>query len=155
MARMIDTLDAFIQLDVPFLMDERTKRVADLKLMLTRADVSVSEKFRRVIEAYQIEADYGRSIEAYSGELLLAGEAKNVDYLRVGRVSFVYQTRDGKQLGQWDQSNKKWAELPSGERLNIAKGLRIAKKQLAPDLMLVPVPKPTLATDSQMQSGGE
>ena len=155
MARMIDTLETFIQLDVPFLMDERTKRVADLKLMLSRADVSVSEKFRRVIEAYQIEADYGRSIEAYTGELLLAGETKNVDFLRVGRVSFVYQTRDGKQLGQWEQSNRQWVELPSNQRLNLAKGFRVAKKQIAPDLILVPVPKPSTAQDISTQRGGE
>jgi len=147
MARMIDTIDSFVRLDVPFLMDERSKRVADLHLMLKRADVSVSEKFRRVLEAYQIEADYGRTIEAYTGELLLQGKERDVDFLRIGRVSFVYQTRDGSQLGEWNQESKSWQELPQSYRVHIAKGLRIAKKQLAPDLILVPVSHVETASD--------
>ncbi|WP_440874487.1 DUF3450 domain-containing protein [Thalassotalea sp. PLHSN55] len=139
MARMITTLESFVKLDVPFLMDERNKRVDDLKLMLKRADVSVSEKFRRVLEAYQVEAEYGRTIEAYTGDLLLDGKQRDVDFLRIGRVSFVYQTRDGSRLGQWNQASQSWQDLPESNRLNITKALRIAKKQLAPDLILVPV----------------
>ena len=34
MQRMIDTLDKFVQLDVPFLLEERTRRVAGLKQMM-------------------------------------------------------------------------------------------------------------------------
>ena len=147
MARMITTLDSFVSLDVPFLMDERSKRVDDLKLMLKRADVSVSEKFRRVLEAYQVEADYGRTIEAYTGDLLLDGKQRDVDFLRIGRVSFVYQTRDGSRLGQWHQGSKSWQDLPESYRLNVTKGLRIAKKQLAPDLILVPINAAELAAE--------
>ena len=139
MARMIDTLATFIQLDVPFLPEEREKRVNDLKTMLTQADVSVAEKFRRVLEAYQIEVDYGRTIEVYSGMQQVAGVERDVDFLRVGRVSFVYQSRDGKQMGVWDQSSKSWQYLPAENRSSINKAMRIARKQLAPDLIIVPV----------------
>ena len=66
MARMIDTLAVFVSLDVPFLPEERNNRIADLKSLLERADIAVSEKFRRVLEAYQVEVDYGRTIEAYT-----------------------------------------------------------------------------------------
>jgi len=115
MARMIATLEKFVALDVPFLPEERTKRVNDLSSMMQRADISVSEKFRRVLEAYQIEVDYGRTIEAYSGLLTIKGQEMDVDFLRIGRVSLVYQTRDGSQLGQWaqGQTNKKgqWQSL--------------------------------------------
>jgi len=139
MARMIDTLANFVELDIPFLADERSKRISDLQKMLTRADVTVSEKFRRVLEAYQIEVDYGRTIEAYSGLLNLDGQERDVDFLRIGRVSFVYQTRDGSKLGLWDQQQKRWQALPASYRLDINKGLRIARKQLAPDLLTVPL----------------
>lgn len=142
MARMISTLDTFVDLDVPFLPNERTKRVEDLKTMMNRADIAVSEKFRRVLEAYQIEVDYGRTIEAYSGVLPIEGKQMDVDFLRIGRVSLVYQTRDGSRLGQWQQSSAgsgQWQSLSQDYRLGINKALRIARKQLAPDLILVPV----------------
>jgi len=139
MARMISTLDEFIALDVPFLAAERSKRINDLKAMMARADTSVPEKFRRVLEAYQIEVDYGRTIEAYSGLLTLDGQQMDVDFLRVGRVSFVYQTRDGSRLGQWNQESGQWQALSQDYRLGVNKALRIARKQLAPDLIMVPL----------------
>ncbi|WP_206483540.1 DUF3450 domain-containing protein [Thalassotalea sp. G2M2-11] len=139
MARMIDTLAAFVELDVPFLPQERSQRIASLKEMLNRADVAVSEKFRRVLEAYQVEVEYGRTIEAYSGLHTVNGAEKDVDFLRIGRVSFVYQTRDGSEMGSWDQASKSWQALPAAYRSDIKKALRIARKQLAPDLIMVPI----------------
>ena len=139
MARMISTLKDFVKLDVPFLPEERNKRLNDLNEMMIRADISVPEKFRRVLEAYQIEVDYGRTIEAYSGLIAVDGKEMDVDFLRVGRVSFIYQTRDGSQLGQWDQSSGQWKTLSQNHRLGINKALRIARKQLAPDLIMVPL----------------
>jgi len=139
MARMIETLDTFVSLDVPFLPDERQKRLTDLKGMLEQADVSVAEKFRRVLEAYQIEVDYGRTIEVYSGMQAVDGSERDVDFLRVGRVSFVYQSRDGQQMGVWDQTTQSWLPLAVENRSDINKALRIARKQLAPDLIIVPV----------------
>lgn len=139
MARMIETLTTFVSLDVPFLPEERNKRVAGLHAMLERADVAVSEKFRRVLEAYQVEVEYGRTIEAYSGLQTINGQERDVDFLRIGRVSFIYQTRDGQQMGMWDQATKSWQPLDASYRSDINKGLRIARKQLAPDLLIVPV----------------
>lgn len=139
MARMISTLDEFVTLDIPFLPSERSQRLSGLKSMLERADITVSEKFRRVLEAYQVEVDYGRTIEAYTGLLTVDGVERDVDFLRIGRVSFVYQTRDGQQLGMWQQSSQSWQPLSAEYRLPVNKALRIARKQLAPDLITVPV----------------
>lgn len=139
MSRMIDTLAQFVALDVPFLEEERNTRINNLKDMLDRADVAVSEKFRRVLEAYQVETDYGRTIEAYTGMLEIDGNESNVDFLRIGRVSLVYQTRDGSKMGLWNQETRSWDELSQSMRTNINKGLRIARKQLAPDLIVVPM----------------
>jgi len=139
MARMITTLDNFVSLDVPFLPKERSQRLANLKTMMVRADIAVSEKFRRVLEAYQVEVNYGRTIEAYSGLLPVDGSERDVDFLRIGRVSFIYQTRDGSKLGLWDKKTNSWQPLPQSYRLAVNKGLRIARKQLAPDLIMVPL----------------
>ncbi len=142
MLRMIDSLDAFIKLDVPFLMDERTKRVATLRQMMNRADVADSEKFRRILEAYQIETEFGRTIEAYEAELDLDGKKRMVNFLRFGRIALMYLTLDETEAGVWNQESRKWDVLPSEYRSSIKKGLRIAKKQTAPDLIRIPVAAP-------------
>lgn len=139
MMRMIDGLAQFVALDVPFLPDERRKRIVGLREMMDRADVSVSEKFRRVMEAYQVEMDYGRTMEAYSGLLTLDNQERDVDFLRVGRSILVYQTRDASLQGVWNKETKQWESLSSSYRTQVTKGLRMAKKQMAPDLLMLPV----------------
>lgn len=139
MLNMIEGLRQFIELDLPFLAEERANRVLDLQALMDRADVAPSEKFRRVMEAYQVEMDYGRTIEAYPGLKDLGGEERSVEFLRIGRTALIYQTRDGSQQGVWNKQTRQWEELDSSYKTQIAKGLRIAKKQLAPDLLMVPV----------------
>jgi hypothetical protein len=137
MDKMLATLDQFVKLDMPFLMEERSNRVAQLKDMMTRADVSTSEKYRRIVEAYQIEMEYGRTLEAYQGKV---GE-KTVDFLRAGRVSLMYQTLDGKETGYWDANAKAWKQ-DSDYQEAIKAGLKVAKKQSAPDFVTVAVRAP-------------
>ncbi|GBL06305.1 DUF3450 domain-containing protein [Glaciecola sp. KUL10] len=139
MLNMIEGLRQFIELDLPFLAEERANRVIDLQALMDRADIAPSEKFRRVMEAYQVEMDYGRTIEAYPGLKDLGGEERSVEFLRIGRTALIYQTRDGSQQGVWNKQTRQWEELDSSYKTQIAKGLRIAKKQLAPDLLMVPV----------------
>jgi DNA repair exonuclease SbcCD ATPase subunit len=139
MIRMIDGLEQFVSLDVPFLPEERKERIAGLKDMMVQADVAVSEKFRRVLEAYQVEVGYGRTIEAYSGLLEVEGQERDVDFLRIGRVALMYMTRDGSYLGRWNAEQNEWAALDQEYRMHITKGLRMAKKQLAPDLLTMPI----------------
>lgn len=139
MMRMIDGLEQFVALDVPFLPEERANRVADLRAMMDRADVAASEKFRRVMEAYQVEMDYGRTMEAYSGIHSINGQERDVEFLRLGRTALIYQTRDASTQGVWNKQTRQWEELDSSYRTQITKGLRMAKKQLAPDLLMLPV----------------
>ena len=137
MEKMLATLDQFVSLDLPFLLDERTNRVAALKDMMARADVSTSEKYRRIVEAYQIEMEYGRTIEAYQGKV---GD-KTVDFLRAGRIALMYQMLDGKETGYWDAMSKNWKQ-DSDYQDGIRAGLKVAKKQAAPDFIAVAVPAP-------------
>lgn len=136
---MIEGLSQFVALDVPFLAEERANRILDLQNMMDRADVSSSEKFRRVMEAYQVEMDYGKSIEAYPGLKKVDGQERSVEFLRIGRTSLVYQTRDGSYQGVWNKQTRQWEELDASYKNQISKGLQIAKKQLPPSLLMVPV----------------
>ncbi len=141
LARMIDGLDQFIALDLPFLGDERSERVTRLRDLLTRSDVTVAEKARRVFEAYQIESDYGRTIEAYRAKLAVDGGSFDADFLRVGRVALLYRTVGDERLGFWDGDS--WEALPdSPYRRYIEQGLKVARQEVAPELLTVP-----LATD--------
>ncbi|MDG2050834.1 MAG: DUF3450 domain-containing protein [Myxococcota bacterium] len=142
MMRMVDTLDQFVEADVPMLLEERRKRVNDLRELLVRADVENSEKYRRIMEAYQIENDYGRTIEVYQDTIDVDGEERTLDFLRIGRVALMYQTPDGSELGTWDQEQGRWVTLPDDYRDSIRKGIRIARKQAAPDMIRVPVSAP-------------
>jgi hypothetical protein len=137
MQKMLATLDQFVKLDLPFLVEERAKRVAQLQDTMGRADVSISEKYRRIVEAYQIEMEYGRTIEAYQGKI---GD-KTVDFLRAGRVALMYQTLDGKETGYWDVEKKTWKTDDSYKDAMRA-GLKVAKKQAAPDFITVAIHAP-------------
>ncbi len=140
MLRMIESLEKFVELDVPFLGQERGDRVQQLRDMMDRADVTISEKYRRLLESYQIEYDYGRKIEAYSGELEDDGQIRTVDFLRIGRLAFLYQTLDGQQTGAWNQKDRKWERLGDEYRSAVSEGIRMARKQVAPDLIRIPLP---------------
>jgi len=141
MQRMLETLDRFVQLDVPFLGQERQRRIANLKEMMDRADVTVSEKYRRIVEAYQIEMEYGRTLEAYEGKLGDAEDARAVQFVRVGRIALLYQTLDRKETGYWDAGKKDWV-VDDSYRHAFTHNLEVAKKMGAPDLLVVPVPAP-------------
>ncbi len=137
--RMVETLEKFVELDVPFLGEERKSRVSQIKELLKRADVTTSEKFRRVLEAFQIENQYGKSIETYQGIQEANGQALTVDFLRIGRLILIYQTLDGSQMGLWSQKDRTWSDLDSSFRNEVRKGIQMAKKQKAPDLIQLPI----------------
>jgi hypothetical protein len=137
MTKMLDALVMFVKLDVPFLPDERANRIAQLQDVMSRADVSVSEKYRRLVEAYQIEIEYGRTMEAYQGKV----DDKTVEFLRAGRVSLMYQTLDGKETGYWDVDARKWVREDSYKD-DMTAGLKVAKKQSAPDFVAVAIRAP-------------
>ncbi len=141
--RMIDGLEQFVELDVPFHIEERRQRIAFLRNNLDRSDVTVAEKFRQVLEAYKIENEYGRKIDAYKGSVEIDGVERDVNFFRVGRVALLYQTTDTEISGAWDQQSRSWVPLGRGEYRNaIMKGLRIARKEASIDLLNLPIAAP-------------
>ena len=111
--------------------------------MMDQAEVTASEKYRRVMEAYQGELEFGRTTEAYSAKL--PGTEQTVDFLRVGRTLLVYQTSDQETTGWFNPATRAYEELPDRYRLEVKKGLSIARNEKAPDLVTLPVPGPEVA----------
>lgn len=139
--RMIESLDAFIALDLPFLLDEREERVARLQALLVDPDVSIAELYRRVLEAYQIESEYGRTLEAWRGALGDGDQQRVVEFLRVGRLMLFYQSLDGRQQGYWDVAHGQWQALPSSYRRALDQGMAIARNEQTPQLLRLPMPR--------------
>lgn len=143
MQRMYDSLQRFVALDLPFLSEERADRLALLDELLKNANVSVAEKYRRLIEAYQIESDYGRTLEAWRGTLGENEQVKVVNFLRLGRVMLFYQSLDGREQGYWDAQVSTWKPLPDEYRRTLEQGLNIARQQQTPVMLRLPLPPVT------------
>jgi len=136
--KMFDQLKAFVEADVPFLAKERADRVSRLSDLMSQPDKAAGEKFRRLLEAYTIEMEYGRTMDAYHATL---SDGREADFVRLGRVTLLYRTAEGDEVGYWDQQKKAWVAAPEYKR-SIELALRIAKQTVAPDLITVPVPAP-------------
>ncbi len=145
--KMLDALDQFVDFDKPFSLEERKNRIGSVRTNQDRADISVAEKFRQVLEAYKIESAYSGTLQSYdsSEDIDGTGQKREVKILRVGRVSLMYQTTDGKQSGYWDVSSKAWVALDSSYNAGVLKGLRIARDQASKDIMIVKVQAPEAA----------
>lgn len=143
--RMIDGLEEFVRLDFPFKANERADRIAFLRANIDRSDVTAAEKFRQVLEAYKIENEYGRKIQTYTGEVDLdgSGNMRKVDMLQVGRIALLAQTTDKEVTAAWADGG--WQVVDDSYKSSISKGIRIAKKQAAIDIMTLPIAAPEAA----------
>ena len=140
---MIASLEQFVALDMPFLVEERQARLERLRSNQTRADLSSAEKFRQVLEAYKIESEYGTRIDSYPETLEIDGQRREVNILRVGRIALLYQTADQQVTAVWDKQAKNWLQLEGSDyRQAVAQGIRIARRQAAVDLLQLPIPAP-------------
>ena len=136
----IDSLDKFIEMDIPFLPEERRNRVIRLKNNLDRSDIALSEKLRQVFEAYRIELDYGKTIETYRGAIdNKSFDNQSFHFLRVGRIALFYISLDYSSCGHWDVKNKKWQSLDNSYIYSIKQGINIAEKKLPPSLLKLPL----------------
>ena len=140
MLEMIDTLARIVDADLPFRVDERRARVERLRVMMDQAEVTVSEKYRQVMAAYQTELEFGRTTEAYSD--ILPETGRTVDFLRVGRTLLVYQSSDQTLTGWFNPATRRFETLPDRYRLEVRDGLAIARNEKVPDLVALPVPGP-------------
>lgn len=142
MTDMLDALESFIELDLPFLLDDRKRRVEKLRTLLTDSKVSNSEKYRRILEAYQVENDYGKTIEAYDATLDGGDDGQLVSFLKIGRIAFVYQTLDASESYRWSPENSQWQMLDPLYDEDIRMGIKMANEQVPSNLLFVPVSVP-------------
>lgn len=143
---MADALEKFVILDLPFQQEQRISAVVQLKQNLQSPSLSIPDKYRMVLEAFQVESDYGRTLAAYRDSLVLDGETLSVDFLRVGRVALYYQSLDGSHSGYWDGED--WQALPENMNANIKQAMRVASNQLAPQLLNLPMQRANASAEA-------
>lgn len=139
MYKMIDVLEEFTALDVPINMEERKARVAKLREVMEQSNVTVSEQFRLVIDAYMVENEYGTKINSYTGELDYEGQKITVDFFHLGRIAFVAESLDQKNAWAWDNSQRKWVKLGDEFVRPVTTAIRMARKQAPFDLVKLPI----------------
>lgn len=140
LVRMVDALEVFVNVDVPFLLEERVNRVQNLRDLLKKAEYTTSEKCRRVFEAYQIENEFGYTIESYKGRVEVESQQIAVDFLRIGRIALLYRDISGERVGFWNKETEQWQPLTEQMYLrHITKGLKIAKEEISPELITIPL----------------
>jgi len=126
----------------PFLLEERRQRLDRLEKLIRDPAADVAEKYRRVLEAYRVEFDYAKSVEAYRDVLPIGNDERLVDFLSIGRLALYYQTLDGRESGLWRNDRRQWQRLAGEENEAIAQGLRTARKLEPPQLIVLPLPGP-------------
>ena len=139
MLRMVAELDVFVTRDLPFLADARRQRVAELKILLADPARGIAEKYRRVLETYRTEVDYGHSLGAEEGLIELEGARQTVSLVRIGRVSLYYMSADHTRAGVWDKAAGRWQELDGEDVKEVERALLMAQAKAAPELLVLPV----------------
>jgi hypothetical protein len=142
MERMMEGLEQFVKLDLPFLLDERNARLKLIRDTFSDSSVNIAEKFRLVLAAYQQEINYGRVMQTYTDTLDVGGVDRDVDILRVGRIALIYQTSDQTQTGVWDKNSKQWVTLDADYRRPVANAIRMAQNLASTEILELPIPAP-------------
>jgi hypothetical protein len=139
MGRMIDSLEKFINLDVPINKQERLDRVQRLRDIMGNSSVTVSEQFRQVLDAYSIENEYGNRIQSYEGKINVGGTDVSVEFFNLGRTALLALTLDQQTAWVWDNDTRSWEKL-GGEYLDaVINATRMAQGLVPEDLIKLPI----------------
>jgi len=139
LVRILQRLEQVVHDDLPFLPEERARRLAMLRDELARPDTTPAERLRRLMEALQIEAHYGSGIEVYGDRIEVDGDSLFVDVLRVGRLSLFWQTTDGRRAGEYDRVTGAWVPLSGTHRRSIGRAIEMARRRRPYELIALPL----------------
>jgi len=136
---VLGRLDDAVDDDVPFLLEERERRLETLRAELVRPDVAAAEKLRRLLEALQVEAAYGGGVEMTDERIVVANEDLSVDLLRVGRLALFWRTPDGERVGTYDPASRGWVELPGGDKRAVGLAMDMAARLRPVEVLNLPL----------------
>ncbi len=137
---MFNALEDFIGGDMPFLTDVRAGRLDRIRRDLGDAAISPAEKYRVLLNAYEIESAYGRSLNVYSEEVLIDGIPQEASILQMGRIALIRAVEGSYEVMTHD--NRAWRPVPGSMTANVQRAFRIANEVTTPDIFVAPLPGP-------------
>lgn len=147
---MLDALEQFIRLDLPFKLEDRQTSVQQVRDNMDSARFSAAEKSRQVLELYAIESEYSATLEQFDGVLTIAGQQRQGTFLRIGRIALLFQTADQSLTEVWSKTDNQWQTVAAGDyRRAVANAIRMAKKQAPLDMIKLPLPAPVSPAANQ------
>lgn len=132
-------LDQAVRLSSHFLREERERRLLRLQQVMDDPGAGVGERYRRIMEALRIEADYGRTLDVYPERIVLDGQEIEVDVLRLGRLCLLCQSLDGRVSGRFDPAAQVWVKLAARHNRDILRALEIARKHRPAEMLTLPL----------------
>lgn len=136
---LIKEIEQFVANDLPFLTEERRGRMQRLVELRDDPEVTISEKFRKVMEALLVEAEYGNTIEVYQ-ETIVTGDRKMLaNILRLGRLGLFFQSLDQKECGFYNVAVSTWQPLSTSYNRTILAAIEIGSKRRPVELLTLPL----------------
>ncbi|MEO1040460.1 MAG: DUF3450 domain-containing protein [Pseudomonadota bacterium] len=139
---MFVRLQDFVEQDLPFQLEARRDRLANIEETLGNAQVPPAEKYRLILNAYEIESASGRSLRSYSEEVIRDGDPQEARILQVGRVALIRRFPDGSMEMQ-TKANPEWRSVPGSFSSSVQRALRIADEVTTPEVFVAPLPGPS------------
>ena len=166
LGKMTTGIAGQINSDYPFEMERRLPRLQSLENTLNDPATAIGDKYRKALNVYKLEVNYGQSMEAKKGnhplnptirvgddrwvkdedgeitinkKTNLREEIFDGSYLRYGRLAYVYLQADSSQALRYDLDAKEWTDLPKKHIADIRRAVKIASGEAAPNVVKVPL----------------
>jgi DNA repair exonuclease SbcCD ATPase subunit len=139
--QLASDISKLVEHDLPFLAHERQKRIKSIEKLMEDRQAPVSEKYRRVMEALFVEAEYGNTIEVYQENIEVQGRSMRANIFRLGRISLYFQSMDQEECGWFNIAEKKWEKLPTRYNRAIAGAIDIGTRRRPAELLTMPLGK--------------
>lgn len=151
MLDMITDLQQFVDADLPFKTAERADRMDNLRTVMDRADVPPAEKYRLIIEAYQAEMEYGRTVDTWDVDTTIDPNDPNsgatkATMFQYGRVALVMLSGDERTAYRFNRGpeNRGWEKVSGSYVADIKKAIKVAKGLTGQEVLYAPVTKFTV-----------
>ena len=138
---VVDRMETFVKNDLPFLPEERQRRIDNLRSALNNYNMQLSEKLNRIFAiGLQAETQYGKMIEPQEDQRLdLNGIETQVTLLRLGRIAWYFMSIDGKQIGMYNRETGKWEIIHEDLYKDFKRAFDMALAKRAAEIVELPL----------------
>jgi FtsZ-binding cell division protein ZapB len=139
LADLLGRLKSLAAADAPFLSQERKDRLARLAVILDDPEITIAEKYRKMMEALFVEAEYGNTVEVYREKIVVDGTQVLADIFRMGRVALFFLALDRESAGIFDVAKNQWHTLDKTRVPAIEAVVEMAAKHRPMEVVTLPI----------------